>query len=352
MHGSARTRARARGAAGSTLAGALLLAGCSAPDAQDGAGPGAGSEVRQRPRSVVPYWVDPRGNAARQARTDAADGDSARARELRKIAGQPVADWLGPDDPRGHAARVTESATAADREALLVLYNVPHRDCGQYSKGGAESAAAYRGWLDEVAKGIGSRAATVIVEPDALAHTVSGACAAPKLRAERYRLLADAVARLKRLPSTTVYLDAGNPDWVRDPGALAEPLTRAGIDKADGFALNVSNFQTTASNVAHGKRLSAKVGGKHFVVDTSRNGNGPLHGGEESWCNPPGRALGEAPTTRTGHDLVDAYLWIKRPGESDGECRGGPKAGTWWPEYALELARNADGQDGQDGQRS
>ncbi len=62
-----------------------------------------------------------------------------------------MADWLGPADPRGHAARVTEAATAADREALLVLYNVPHRDCGQYSEGGAESAAAYRGWLDEVA---------------------------------------------------------------------------------------------------------------------------------------------------------------------------------------------------------
>nr|ABK58684.1 unknown [Streptomyces fradiae] len=32
---------------------------------------------------------------------------------------------------------------------------------------------------------------------------------------------------------------------------------------------------------------------------------------------------------------------IKRPGDSDGPCRGGPEAGQWWPDYALGLARNA-----------
>ena len=57
------------------------------------------------------------------------------------------------------------------------------------------------------------------------------------------------------------------------------------------------------------------------------------------WCNPPGRALGETPTTKTGNPRVDAYLWVKRPGESDGACgRGAPAAGQWWPQYALELA--------------
>ncbi|XIE81958.1 glycoside hydrolase family 6 protein [Streptomyces sp. SBR177] len=55
----------------------------------------------------------------------------------------------------------------------------------------------------------------------------------------------------------------------------------------------------------------------------------------------PGRALGVPPTDRTGDELVDAYLWIKRPGDSDGTCRGGPAAGTWWPDYALGLARRA-----------
>ena len=46
------------------------------------------------------------------------------------------------------------------------------------------------------------------------------------------------------------------------------------------------------------------------------------------------------PTTDTGQGLVDAYLWVKEPGTSDGTCRGGPAAGQWRPQYALELARN------------
>ncbi|RKN54957.1 endoglucanase, partial [Streptomyces klenkii] len=87
---------------------------------------------------------------------------------------------------------------------------------------------------------------------------------------------------------------------------------------------------------------SELLGGAHFVIDTSRNGNGPYEGTDEPWCNPPGRALGDAPTAGTGDPLVDAYLWIKRPGESDGECRGGPPAGQWWPEYALALARGEE----------
>ena len=78
-------------------------------------------------------------------------------------------------------------------------------------------------------------------------------------------------------------------------------------------------------------QLSAMLGGAHFTIDTSRNGDGPLPGNrEEAWCNPPGRALGVPPTDDTGDERIDAYLWIKRPGDSDGTCRGGPAAGARW----------------------
>jgi endoglucanase len=97
--------------------------------------------------------------------------------------------------------------------------------------------------------------------------------------------------------------------------------------------------------MAYGKTLSSLVGGRHFVIDTSRNGNGGPkvadNDSEASWCNPAGRALGSPPTTETGEPLCDAFLWIKKPGESDGACNGGPKAGEFWPERALELAKNA-----------
>ncbi|MFD7163822.1 glycoside hydrolase family 6 protein, partial [Streptomyces violascens] len=52
-----------------------------------------------------------------------------------------------------------------------------------------------------------------------------------------------------------------------------------------------------------------------------------------------GRALGTPPAATTGDPFIDAYLWIKRPGESDGVCRGRPSAGHWWPEYAVEPTR-------------
>jgi endoglucanase len=127
---------------------------------------------------------------------------------------------------------------------------------------------------------------------------------------------------------------------------MAAVLRRAGVADANGFALNVSNFQTTAATIAYGRQISRLVGGKHFVVDTSRNGLGPLakrlwKKPEDQWCNSPGRALGARPSTRTADPLVDAYLWIKSPGESDGTCNGGPPPGVWWPEYALGLARRA-----------
>ncbi|NGO67036.1 glycoside hydrolase family 6 protein [Streptomyces boncukensis] len=322
-------------------AAALLVTGCSAM-ADDGSGAG---DIGQRPERLAPHWVDPDSVAARQVDKLHEKGERGKAALLRRIAEQPVARWVPDKEPRSEVERVTRAAADADRRALLVVYNLPHRDCGQYSRGGAQSAQAYRDWIAEVAAGIGDRPATVVVEPDAIPHLLVPGCTPREFHGERYELLAHAVKELKKLPDTDVYLDAGNPDWVRDPGGLVEPLRRAGIAEADGFALNVSNYQTTESNEAYGKRVSGMVGGKPFVIDTSRNGNGPVKEGpkkvDKTWCNPAGRALGEAPTVRTGDRQVAAYLWVKQPGDSDGECRGGPRAGVWWTAYALELARNA-----------
>ncbi len=152
-------------------------------------------------------------------------------------------------------------------------------------------------------------------------------------------MLQSAVTGLKAPGGTHVYLDAGNPGY-RSVGVMAARLNQASIGQADGFSLNVSNFYTTSELVSYGTSLSALVGNKHFVLDTSRNGNGILSG--DQWCNPGGRALGAAPTTSANLGaLVDALLWIKVPGESDGTCNGGPGAGVWWSEYALGLARRA-----------
>ncbi|MGW0184271.1 glycoside hydrolase family 6 protein [Streptomyces sp. NPDC003362] len=336
-----------RGAAGAratavVLGAALLIAGCSSGDKDDPEPDGAaGAEITQQPKNIAPFWVNPDGNAAEQVADYQEAGKDSEAEQIRKIAQQPTGEWISPESPEQEARGFTEAAAKADRTALLVLYNIPHRDCGQYSGGGAADGNAYRAWIDGVAQGIGDRAATVVLEPDAVLHLVDG-CTPGEFHEERYDLLKYAVGKLKSLKATKVYLDAGNAGWGH-PDQIFDPLRRAGIAEADGFSVNVSNFYSTEESIAYGKALSTKVGGKPFVIDTSRNGNGPYTEGnpDERWCNPPGRALGETPTTKTADPLVDAYLWVKRPGESDGECKGGPKAGEWWPAYALKLAQGS-----------
>lgn len=318
-----------------------LAAGCGAAPEMGEAAVVTGATKKASAAGAQPFWVDPASPAARQVRLWQRQGRSKEARLLRRIADQPAALWPAGDDPEPVIRAAVEASAREGRTAVFVAYNIPHRDCGQHSAGGAGDADAYRAWIGRFAEALGDSRALVVLEPDAVAHIVDG-CTPGEYHAEREQLLSDAIGRLKRQPRTKVYLDAGNPDWIGEPRKLVEPLRRAGVDRADGFALNVSNFQTDATTRKYGVRLSRDLGGKHFVVDTSRNGNGPLRGDRsQAWCNPPGRALGTRPTTRTGEPALDAYLWIKRPGESDGECRGGPAAGRWWPEYALGLARNS-----------
>lgn len=294
---------------------------------------------------LVDFFVDPDSNAARQA-DDWRNERPEDAALMETIAEQPQADWFGDwtADPETEIGNRVSQIVEAGAVPVFVFYTIPYRDCGQYSAGGANDPDTYRSWIDAAAAGIGDRPAVVILEPDALALTD---CLSADQVTERYDLLAFAVETLEALSQTDVYIDAGNANWL-PPGEAAARLERAGIDRATGFAVNVSNFHTTEASTDYGHAISAAItsrDGTPFVIDTSRNGNGPWESNDpETWCNPPGRALGPAPTTETGDDLVDAWLWIKRPGESDGECRGHPAAGQWDPEYALELAQNATGK--------
>jgi len=308
-----------------------------------------------------------------------------------------------------------------------VAYNLPFRDCSQYSAGGAASLAGYQAWIDGLAAGIGGREAIVIVEPDGLgiipfntdlsgkAEWCKPAEANPATAvSDRYAALNHAVDALKANPNARVYLDGTHSGWL-GVGDIASRLVKAGVQRADGFFVNVSNYEPTsrlerygawisqcihyATNTAEGgKRLGryeacasqyapANVddestwaasdkwyadnvaaapnppGGarplKHFVIDTSRNGQGAwsvpagvAYPDPQRWCNPPDRGLGLTPTLQTGKPLIDGYLWVKVPGESDGACDRGsggkidpvrgsadPAAGAWFPQQALELIR-------------
>ncbi len=291
----------------------------------------------QNPFVNVRLYVNEYGQAAQQARAwSRSRPDDAKL--IAKIGDQPsgwwMGEWSGDIETAMHA--LGKATAAAGTVPVVVLYNVPNRDCGQYSAGGSVSAEAYHAWIRQFAKGAGAYRVIVVLEPDALGLMTK--CLSPADQKARLAMIRDAVDVLEATPGTSVYIDAGNANWATAV-EMAKRLSGAGIADADGFALNVSNYIAIDKTVAYGHAISAALGGKHFVIDTSRNGNGATP--DAQWCNPDGRALGLPPTVDTRDPLIDAFVWVKPPGESDGECNGGPKAGQFWPEQALGLAKRA-----------
>jgi endoglucanase len=375
------------------------------------------------------FYVDPASEAARQAVTDLLHHQLADAATMAVLASWPEATWFTkgtPSQVNSQVKALVGKAAAERAVPVLVAYDIPLRDCSQYSAGGAQSDADYQAWIAAFAKGLGNRQAVVILEPDALANLPSdcspttdptGAISAARIADTQY-----AIGVLEAQPGTSVYLDAGNSQW-HSVGDMAARLIQAGVAQAQGFFLNVSNFQPTDQSDEYGTWISkciwfATLGPSwaaghtdycasqyysgaapndglpgdavsptdpttwhwtdawfdqnvgtppaaqltHFVVDTSRNGQGAwtppagkYTGDPQTWCNPPGRGVGARPTADTGVALVDAYLYVKTIGESDGQCNrsipGGtidpeygsvdPAAGAWWPAQALTLAQNA-----------
>jgi endoglucanase len=281
-------------------------------------------------------YVDPSSNARKTADSWRATRP-ADAAQMDKIAAEAQARWIGNwnTNVQSDVNAYTTTLAAAGAVPVFVAYNIPQRDCGGLSGGNLTAPDQYKAWINAFANGIGSRRAVVILEPDALAAMGCLSAADQQLRTS---LLLYAVRAFKALGSTAVYIDAGHARW-QSAATMATRLQQAGVAEAAGFSLNVSNFVLSSDNVTYGQSLSALVDGKHFVIDSGRNGLGPTS--DNQWCNPAGRALGIRPTTNTGVAGLDAYLWIKTPGESDGACNGAPASGVWWADYALGLAQRA-----------
>ena len=401
-------------------------------------------------RAAIPddtrfYVPKPNHDAVRQIARLTSQGRKADAARIRAMISTPTGVWVEAGSAKRaeqQVRQVTHQAAGKKTLPLLVLYNVPFRDCAQYSAGGATSVAQYEAWIDGVVRGIGDRPAAIALEPDSLGiipwyTDLSGTlewCQPGEANrhtaaADRFRMLNYAVDRLTALPNTSVYLDGTHSAWL-NVGDISDRLLKAGVEKADGFFLNASNYQWTRNSEQYGSWISSCLayvttvnpgdfascgnqywsGGpannwtgvaldpakiwsdtaadptantaginsryrqilgnvqptKTFIIDTSRNGRGPwvptgvqaTWPDPQTWCNPPGRGLGFRPTTNTGTPLADAYVWIKVPGESDGQCSRGlgtgsnvvdpvwdrvdPPAGVWFPEQALQLAQLAN----------
>ena len=296
------------------------------------------SAVLPGPAAAAPedsvFFVDPETNAARWVAANPNDSRTAVIRD--RIASQPQARWFtttNTDTVRSQVDSLVGAAASAGKIPILVVYNIPNRDCGGASGGGAPSHEAYRSWVDQVAAGLAGRPAYIVLEPDVLPLMTN--CQTPDHQAATSGSMAYAGKRLKAgSDQALVFFDIGHSAWL-DPGEAANRLRAADIAaSADGISTNVSNYRTTADETAFATAVLANLGDNRLraVIDTSRNGNGP-DGGE--WCDPPGRAVGTSSTTETGDARIAAYLWVKLPGEADG-CIA--PAGQFVPDRAYELA--------------
>lgn len=306
------------------LAFCLLASGALASGGQS-PGPGApnplvGQDWWNQKTRWNPTWNGYRSLLRRGRRADAA--------KVLRLAETPQFKWFGMWEQPPVAKLHGMFETAGDAVPLLAVFGDEH-GCG----GGPGELGRYRRWIDTVARGIGRNEVVIAFEPDSLGLME---CAA------HVRTLAYGVKQLSKLPNATVYIEAGASDWMT-PSLAASRLKAVGVRRVRGFMLNATHQTTTAANIKHGLAISRMVGGKHFIINTSHNGNGPLYrAGHTIWCNPPNAAAGALPTTRTAHGKVDAYLWVERPGFSNGACNGGPaKVGGWWEKRAIQLVERA-----------
>jgi endoglucanase len=423
---------------------AVAAAPTAASAATAGAQPNTSSTTAA---SSTRFFVRPPDSAAlTQIGQLAKSGDFTDAALLTRMIATPQAVWFTGGTPAQLTQQVRTTMTQAAFEhavPVLVAYDIPGRDCAQYSAGGALSQADYQAWIDALAAGIGHARALVLVEPDGLGNMPSDChlptSVYPFTDTERIAEINYAVSSLTKNSNASVYLDGTHSAW-QSVGTMSQRLLEGGVQQARGFYLNASNYQPTPELVDYGTWISdciamvtnpaswayglpadcasqyypatqsdfstwglttqwyadnmgSAVATTHFVVDTSRNGQGPnnmqayaaapynqssaviskLASG--NWCNPPASGLGLRPTSDTGIPLLDAYLWVKVPGESDGQCdaAGGvrawdytvytqpgwptdpaaqqlfdplwglndPAAGAWFPQQALQLAQNA-----------
>ncbi|HEY2674955.1 MAG TPA: glycoside hydrolase family 6 protein [Rugosimonospora sp.] len=305
----------------------MVLAGAWFATGPASAGSISGSLYRD-PNSQVARWV-------------AANPNDSRTPVIRdKVASQPAAYWLSSFNPTTVQSEVSTfvgAASAANQIPVLSVYEITNRDCGGASAGGAPSLAQYQTWISSFTAGLGGRQVIVVLETDAIALQT---CLSASDVTARDQALATAVQTIKAADSgAKVYLDGGHSAW-NSASDQANRLKAAGIQYADGFFTNVSNFNSTANEAAYGRSIISTlnglgVPGKHQVIDTSRNG-----GASGDWCadDNTDRRIGQYPTTNTGDANIDAYLWVKPPGEADG-CSY--PAGTFEPNLAYSLASTA-----------
>lgn len=254
----------------------------------------------------------------------------------------------------------------------FVVYDLPDRDCSALASNGElkideDGLVRYkRDYIDRIAELLQAKPEyknlriVAVVEPDSLPNAVTNtdlpSCS--KAASTYKEGVTYAIKKLSTLDNVYIYLDMAHSGWLGwDHGDKAAQVYKEVMESAggeslvQGFATNVSNYsalkepfnpyddqnanqdlivnfyewnrvidETTYVNAMH-----ARFPNHHFLIDTGRNGwmaqpsGVPLenrtHRG--NWCNLDNAGIGERPQAAP-MDGVDAYVWIKPPGASDG----------------------------------
>ncbi|KNG50486.1 cellobiohydrolase-like protein II precursor [Stemphylium lycopersici] len=280
--------------------------------------------------------------------------------------------------------------------AALVIYDLPGRDCAAKASNGELAVGELNIYKTEyidpivaIFKKYPNTAIALVIEPDSLPNLVTNidlqTC---KDSASGYREGVAYALKQLNLPNVMMYIDAGHGGWLGwndnlKPGAkeLSAVYKKAGSPKqVRGIATNVAGWNawdlspgefSSATDAQWNKAQNEKKYIELFspelksagmpgqaIVDTGRNGVTGLRQEWGNWCNIDGAGFGRRPTSTTGSSLVDAFVWVKPGGESDGTSdtsadrydsfcgksesfKPSPEAGQWNQEYFEMLVRNA-----------
>jgi len=230
-------------------------------------------------------------------------------------------------------------------------------------------------YIDEIAavlrKFSGKVPVVLVIEPDSLPNLSTNQadprCGNPETANAYKGGVSYAVKALAAAdPHASIYLDAGHGGWLGWKDNMVDYVqTIKGLDVSDlirGFATNVAGYQylgeicpsydyclesnpdrdpthpccsdpcglTGEWNPSHHElnyalhlrhAFSEGIPGfvPHVIIDTGRNGVDDMRGDCKNWCNIRGAGVGLIPTTETADtSIIDAYFWLKTPGESDG----------------------------------
>jgi cellulose 1,4-beta-cellobiosidase len=323
------------------------------------------------------------------------------AEKIRKVATYPTAVWLDSIKAVGNLkgwldeAKKQQDETKKPTLTMVVVYDLPNRDCSAAASAGElkvaqNGEARYKSeFIDPITaefKAHPDQPIVVILEPDSLGNLATN-MAIPFCQEARSAYKNGVVYAIKQfaLPNVSVYLDAAHSGWLGwdDNRAKIGKIFKTVLNDAGGpgmirgFALNIANYTHLSNrdgavleptNPCPNELTYAKTLGKTlelygfkdhgYIIDTSRNGKGNIRAKWGSWCNVHGAGLGERPTVEPVPG-IDAYFWVKPPGESDGvadpkaprydemcggpdAAKGAPQAGQWFESYFLDLVRNAN----------